>query len=182
MKNFTVSFTWEDKSQSIFEVTATDKFDALKKGFVESMPEDSKATEIEFQNSDDFPESYEELVETCADDNIIIDVVETEFYKPKNVVSAFEAYLQSIKANKSNVPFDKFKEELMKTAADFGALSMLIEGNKNNLKAFIESNSMNEFENIVKAHNQKMKIEMDEMELSHIKEMMVFLDAIVALK
>ena len=95
---------------------------------------------------------------------------------------AFEHFLEAIKADKTNVPFDKYEEELVKTVADYNALRMLVEGRKKNRLRFIENNSFDNFENVIDAHNQKVKIEMDEEELKNIEELIEFLKAIVELK
>lgn len=77
---YTVIVEWDNKSISTCEVTANDNYDALKKGLIELQPEDSKNTEILFQQSEGFPKTYDDLVESFKQNDIEITAMETSLY------------------------------------------------------------------------------------------------------
>lgn len=63
MKNYVVAIiSFFDNNIKQFNIVAENQYDAVKKGMIEFCDqEDYKQSEIDFQNSDDYPKTIEEL-------------------------------------------------------------------------------------------------------------------------
>lgn len=63
MKNYVVGIlSMFENDLKLFKVTAENKYEAVKKGMIEFYEnEESKQYEIDFQSSEDYPETYEDL-------------------------------------------------------------------------------------------------------------------------
>jgi hypothetical protein len=77
MKNYVVGIlSLFDNDLQLFKVEAEDKYEALKKGMVESSPEKDRHYEIEFQNSDVCPPNFESLTGYYSVGDIMTNVIE----------------------------------------------------------------------------------------------------------
>jgi hypothetical protein len=83
MKHYIVGIlTVYEGNLKLFPITAENEYEAVKKGMIELATTDaSKRAEIEFQNSEDYPKSLEELSNIYCD--IIFSVIEVgSFIEP----------------------------------------------------------------------------------------------------
>lgn len=64
MKNYVVGIlSMFENDLKLFKITAENEYDAVKKGMVEFCDnEESKQFEINWQNSEDYPKTFEELL------------------------------------------------------------------------------------------------------------------------
>jgi ABC-type uncharacterized transport system substrate-binding protein len=66
MKNYVVGIlSFFENDLKLFKVTAENKYEAVKKGMIDFLEnEESKQYEIDFQNSKDYPKTFEDLYDT----------------------------------------------------------------------------------------------------------------------
>jgi len=77
MKNYVVaiiSFFENDIKQ--FKVTAENEYEAVKEGMVEFISEEHRESEIDFQNSDDYPKDIDGLSDYCNNGDMGFSVIE----------------------------------------------------------------------------------------------------------
>lgn len=76
MKNFVVGIlSMFENDLKLFKITADNKYEAVKKGMIEfNTNPDSRQAEIDWQNSEDFPQTLEEMITSYED--IPFDVIE----------------------------------------------------------------------------------------------------------
>lgn len=65
-----------DHDLKLFKIEAENKYDALKKGMVEYIPEKDRHYEIEFQNGEICPQTFEGLMDYYANGEIMTEVIE----------------------------------------------------------------------------------------------------------
>jgi hypothetical protein len=69
MKNYVVGIlSLFENDLKLFKITAENKYEAVKKGMIVfNDSEEAKQCEIQWQNSDVYPETYEELINAYED-------------------------------------------------------------------------------------------------------------------
>ena len=77
MKNYVVGIlSMFDHDLKLFKIEAENKYDALKKGMVEYTSEEVRHYEIEFQNGEVCPPTFEGLTDYYANGEIMTEVIE----------------------------------------------------------------------------------------------------------
>lgn len=77
MKKYIVGIlSMYDHNLKLFKIDAENKFEALKKGMVEYIPEEDRHYEIEFQNGEVCPPTFEGLTDYYANGEMITEVIE----------------------------------------------------------------------------------------------------------
>ena len=78
MKNYVVGIlSMFENDLKLFKVMAENEYEAVKKGMVEftDNPE-SKQYEIDWQNSEEYPKTYDELVDVLYNSDMCVNVLE----------------------------------------------------------------------------------------------------------
>ena len=65
-----------DYELKLLKINAENEYEALKKGMIESCNEKYKQEEIDWQNSEEYPKTYEELVGLLYTSDICVNVIE----------------------------------------------------------------------------------------------------------
>lgn len=65
-----------DYELKLLKINAENEYEALKKGMIESAGEKYKQEEIDWQNSEEYPKTYEELVDLLYTSDICVNVIE----------------------------------------------------------------------------------------------------------
>ena len=65
-----------DYKLKLLKINAENEYEALKKGMIESCNEKYKQDEIDWQKSEDYPKTYEKLVDLLYNSDMCINVIE----------------------------------------------------------------------------------------------------------
>ena len=65
-----------DYKLKLLKINAENEYEALKKGMIESCNEKYKQEEINWQNSEEYPKTYKELVDLLYDSDTSVNVIE----------------------------------------------------------------------------------------------------------
>ena len=65
-----------DYELKLLKINAENKYEALKKGMIESCNEKYKQEEINWQNSEEYPKTYKELVDLLFASDTCVNVIE----------------------------------------------------------------------------------------------------------
>ena len=65
-----------DYELKLLKINAENKYEALKKGMIESCNEKYKQEEINWQNSEEYPKTYKELVDLLFVSDTCVNVIE----------------------------------------------------------------------------------------------------------
>ena len=65
-----------DYELKLLKINAENKYEALKKGMIESCNEKYKQEEINWQNSEEYPKTYKELVDLLYASDTCVNVIE----------------------------------------------------------------------------------------------------------
>ena len=77
MKTFVVGIlSLFDHKLKLLKINAENEYEALKKGMIESCNEKYKQAEINWQNSEEYPKTYKELVDLLYASDTCVNVIE----------------------------------------------------------------------------------------------------------
>ena len=65
-----------DHKLKLLKINAENEYEALKKGMIESCNEKYKQEEINWQNSEEYPKTYKELVDLLYTSDTCVNVIE----------------------------------------------------------------------------------------------------------
>ncbi len=65
-----------DYDLKLLKINAENEYEALKKGMIESCSEKYKQDEIDWQNSEEYPKTYHELVDLLYNSDMCVNVLE----------------------------------------------------------------------------------------------------------
>ena len=65
-----------DHKLKLLKINAENEYEALKKGMIESCNEKYKQEEINWQNSEEYPKNYKELVDLLFASDTCVNVIE----------------------------------------------------------------------------------------------------------
>lgn len=65
-----------DYDLKLLKINAENEYEALKKGTIESCSEKYKQDEIDWQNSEEYPKTYDELVDLLYNSDMCVNVLE----------------------------------------------------------------------------------------------------------
>lgn len=77
MKNYVVGYlSFFENDIVLLKVQAESKYDAAKKAILEICSEEYKQDEIDWQNHEDYPKTFEALQDYMANADSVVDVIE----------------------------------------------------------------------------------------------------------
>ena len=65
-----------DYELKLLKINAENEYEALKKGMIESSSEEYKQEEIDWQKSEEYPKTYEQLVDMLYNSDMCVNVLE----------------------------------------------------------------------------------------------------------
>lgn len=65
-----------DYELKLLKINAENEYEALKKGMIESSSEKYKQEEIDWQKSEEYPKTYEQLVDMLYTSDMCVNVIE----------------------------------------------------------------------------------------------------------